>query len=121
MSHPLVTLKPKNMKPFERHTSSSISDLLPTCLLALQILDRLDSARVPNPPSLLTIFRLYCSQRLTITQVARQCGCSLGTISNRLQLMHSIIGIHPTRIRNAPRPADSYPLSLHQFEMQNRG
>jgi hypothetical protein len=94
---------------------------LPTCLLALQILDRLNSGSVPNPPSLLTIFRLYCAQRLTVTQVARHCGCSLGTVSNRLRLMHSIIGIHPSRIRNAPRPGDSYPLSPQQFETQKRG
>jgi hypothetical protein len=108
------------MKPFEPR-APSVMDRLPACLIVLQILDRLDSATVPKPPGLLTIFRLYCAQRLTVTQVARQCGCSLGTISNRLKLLRAIIGIHPSLIRNAPRPGDSWPLQPWQFETQNRG
>ncbi len=81
-----------------------LDEQLATRLAAFQILDRLDSIRITRSPTVLTVFRLYCLQRMTVSQVARRCRCSVGTVSNRLRLMQSRIGIHPSAIKNAARP-----------------
>lgn len=102
---------------------SPLDDDLATRLAAFQILNRLDTIHVTKPPTLLTIFRLYCVQRMTVSQVARRCRCSVGTVSNRLRLMQSKIGIHPSAIKNAPRPLPDESQSPQQlkFELENRG
>jgi len=101
---------------------SPLDDELPTHLAAFQILDRLDSVSVKKPPTLFTIFRLYCVQRMTVAQIARRCRCSVGTISNRLHLIQSKIGIHPAAIKNAPRPMPDQSEAGKQpkFELENR-
>jgi len=100
-----------------------VNDELATRLAAFQILDRFDSIHVTKPPTVLTIFRLYCVQRMTVTQVARRCRCSVGTVCNRLRLIQSKIGIHPAAIKNAPRPMpdESNPSQQLKFELENRG
>ncbi len=102
---------------------SPLDNELATRLAAFQILDRLDSIRLSKPPTLLTIFRLYCVQRMTVAQVARRCRCSVGTVSNRLHLMQTKIGIHPSAIKNAPRPMPDESKAAEQlkFELENRG
>lgn len=102
---------------------SPLNDEPATRLAAFQILDRLDSVRVTKPPTVLTVFRLYCVQRMTVAQVARRCRCSVGTVCNRLRLMQSKIGIHPAAIKNAPRPMPdgSNPPEQLKFELENRG
>src|SRR2546422_6492239 len=53
---------------------------------ALALLDRLDAASPPRPPTVLSVFRLYCVRQMTIAEVARSCRCSVGTVCNRLNL-----------------------------------
>ena len=66
---------------------------------AFSLLDRLDSQSPLKPPSLLRVFRLYCVQEMTVAQVARACRCSVGTVCNRLKLLHSKTGANPRRLR----------------------
>jgi hypothetical protein len=75
--------------------------------LALQQADQ-DSRR--QPPTLYTVFRLYCVEEKTIPQITRQCHCSLGTVANRLKLLHAKTGVPPLRLRR---------LSPHLAELQN--
>jgi DNA-directed RNA polymerase specialized sigma24 family protein len=94
--------------------SSPLDEPLATRLAAFQILDRLDSIRITRSPTVLTVFRLYCLQRMTVSQVARRCRCSVGTVSNRLRLMQSKIGVHPSTIKNAARPLPDNPAVAEQ-------
>jgi len=102
---------------------SPLDEQLATRLAAFQILDRLDTIHVAKSPTILTVFRLYCVQRMTVSQVARRCRCSVGTVSNRLRLMQSKIGLHPSAIKNAPRPLPDESQAAEQlkFELENRG
>ena len=100
-----------------------LNETLATRPAAFQVLDRLDSIRVTKPPTVLTVFRLYCGQRMTVSQVARHGRCSVGTVSNRLRLIQNGIGIHPSALKNAPRPMPYGSKSAEQlkFELENRG
>ncbi len=66
-----------------------------------EVLERLDSDSRRKPPSLLTVFRLYCVRRLTVVQIAHKCRCSLGTVSNRLKLLHAKTGTRPAHLKKA--------------------
>jgi len=63
------------------------------------VIDTLDSENRRKKPSLLTIFRLYCAQEMTVAQIAQKCRCSKATVSNRLSLLKSRIGVAPARLR----------------------
>ena len=72
---------------------------------AFELFDRLDfPSRRKNPP-LLTVFRLYCLQQMTVTQVARKCRCSLSTVSDRLKLIEQRTGAPPKTLRAYARLA----------------
>src|SRR5205085_5178779 len=62
-------------------------------------LDTPDSESRRKKPSLLTIFRLYCVQEMTVAQIAHKCSCSKATISNRLSLLQSKTGVPHARLR----------------------
>ena len=64
------------------------------------IIDVLDSESRRKSPSLLTIFRLYCVQEMTVEQIARKCKCSKATVSNRLNLLESKTGVPAARLRH---------------------
>ena len=66
---------------------------------AFLALDALDCGSRRKLPTLLTIFRLYCIEELTVAQIARKCRCSKGTVSNRLKLLHATTGVEPERLR----------------------
>ncbi len=77
----------------------STSDLLSAARAAFIFLDRFDDESRRKHPSLLTVFRLYCMQNLTVYQIARQCRCSVGTVSQRLKLIHRKTGRPPKAFR----------------------
>lgn len=52
-----------------------------------------------KPPSLYMVFELYCVKELTIPQIARKCGCAIGTVANRLKLLRNKTGVAPERLR----------------------
>ena len=66
---------------------------------AFELFDRLDFHSSRKNPTLLTVFRLYCLQQLTVTQIARKCRCSLSTVSDRLKLIEQRTGAPPKTLR----------------------
>ncbi len=50
-------------------------------------------------PTLYRVFDLYCVRNLPIRRVARQCGCSSGTVANRLKELRAKTGADPGSIR----------------------
>jgi len=73
------------------------------------IIDVLDSESRRKSPNLLTIFRLYCVQEMTVEKIARKCKCSKATVSNRLKLLESKTGVPASRLRRI----SSYFTKLH--------
>jgi hypothetical protein len=63
------------------------------------VMDTLDSESRRKKPSLLTIFRLYCVQEMTVAQIAHKCNCSKATVSNRLSLLQSKTGVPHAKLR----------------------
>jgi hypothetical protein len=66
---------------------------------AFELVGKLDGDVDCEPPSLLTIFRLYCIEELEPGQIARRCGCSRSTVHRRLRSLQSRIGLAPDRLR----------------------
>ncbi len=63
------------------------------------LVQQLDSEIGMKAPSILTVFRLYCIEELSIRQIARKFRCGKTTISNRLLAIQERIGTDPTTFR----------------------
>lgn len=91
-------------------SSPSDDDLARRTFLVLQ---EHEQGRRTRPPTLYTVFQLYCLQDLNIPQIARKCHCSIGTVANRLKLLQSKTGVTPEELRRvAPH--------FKQFESDSR-
>jgi hypothetical protein len=66
---------------------------------AFALLVKLDAQGKQKAPSALTVFRLYCGEALSAGQVAEKCGCSKGTVMNRLQFIHRLTKRKPEHFR----------------------
>jgi hypothetical protein len=66
---------------------------------AFALLDGLDFKSRRRAPSVLTVFRLYCKENMTVTEIARQCHCSLSTVSDRLKILREKTGLPPKSFR----------------------
>jgi hypothetical protein len=66
---------------------------------ALALLQRLDSDQLVKPPSVLTVFRLYCIEELSAAQIARKCHSSKATVVRRLELIREKTGLDPKQLR----------------------
>jgi hypothetical protein len=66
---------------------------------AFRLIEQLDSDQVVKPPSVLTVFRLYCVKEMTAEQVRLKCRCSKGTVINRLQLIREKTKMEPDELR----------------------
>lgn len=66
---------------------------------AFALVRSLDTEKPLPPPSVLTVFRLYCMEELSAAQVARNCHCSKPTILRRLKLIEKRTGIAPQQLR----------------------
>ena len=66
---------------------------------AFRLIEQLDSDEVIKPPTVLTVFRLYCVKEMTTEQVRRKCRCSKGTVINRLELIRKRTGMKPDELR----------------------
>lgn len=60
------------------------------------LLERLDDGK---EPSLIRVFRLYGKMEMTADQVADACGCSKGTVINRLRAITKKTGLKPENLR----------------------
>src|SRR6266446_5441704 len=75
----------------------------PAAKLALQLLERLDFDSRRKHPSVLTVFRLYCIQQMTVPQIARHCRCSRSTVSDRLKVLRAKTGLSAKQFRQPSR------------------
>ena len=66
---------------------------------AFALVQQLDTGSSLPPPSLMTVFHLYCVQALSTDQVARKCACSKATVLNRLARIREKTGIDPSHLR----------------------
>jgi hypothetical protein len=66
---------------------------------AFGLVRKLDEEEGARKPSLLTVLRLYCVDNLSVRQIARKSGCSIGTVMNRLQTLAQKIGVRPETLR----------------------
>ena len=66
---------------------------------AFALLEKLDAECPARPPTPLTIFRLYCIEELSTTQICRRCHCSKSTVINRLKLIRAATGMEPDELR----------------------
>jgi DNA-directed RNA polymerase specialized sigma24 family protein len=82
---------------FTASTADSVSE--DVARQAFALLQRLDSAQVVKPPTLLTVFRLYCIDELSAAAIAHKCRCSKATIIRRLELIHDKTSLDPQRMR----------------------
>ena len=48
---------------------------------------------------MMSVYRLYCVEELTIEQVANKYWCSVGTVANRLKLIKTRMGADPKNLR----------------------
>ena len=102
MSNPSCDDRPMEKNEFSLSANQPQPLTNPEVALGVfEVLNRLDSDSRRKPPSLLTVFRLYCVRQLTVVQIAHKCRSSVGTVSNRLKLLHAKTGTHPAHLRNA--------------------
>jgi len=89
----------KNISPIHPNPPVSPNQDEDVARRAFLALDALDCGSRRKLPTLLTVFRLYCIEELTVAQIARKCRCSVGTVSNRLKLLQAATGTNPERLR----------------------
>jgi hypothetical protein len=65
----------------------------------LALAKKLDTATRLQRPGILTVFRLYCINEMSATQIAKRCGCSKTAIMKRLKILARKIGMPPGRLR----------------------
>ena len=70
-----------------------------TARLVFATIERLDAESRRKPPSVFTVYRLYCKEALSVRQAAKRCRCSIGTIMERLNVIHAETGLAPGALR----------------------
>jgi hypothetical protein len=63
------------------------------------VVRQLDTGLRLKPPSLLTVFRMYCEDQLPAAKIARRCNCAKSTILARLDLIEQRTGCKPEQLR----------------------
>jgi hypothetical protein len=66
---------------------------------AFALVQKLDADRPIKPPTLLTVFRLYCMEEFSAGQIARKLHCSKPTILRRLAHLRDRTGVDPKALR----------------------
>src|SRR6266853_985230 len=66
---------------------------------AFDLVQQLDAKSRMKPPSVLTVFRLYCIEELTTNQIAHACRCGKTTVVHRLNLIREKTGADPESLR----------------------
>lgn len=82
---------------------------------AFALLIKLDAQGKQKSPSPLTVFRLYCAERLSADQVAAKCRCAKGTVMSRLRFIEEVTNTKPEMFRaisgHLQQMADDYETS----------
>ena len=66
---------------------------------AFALVRTLDSERPMKPPTLLTVFRLYCMEEMSAAEIGRRFRCSKATVISRLNLIRQRTGADPENLR----------------------
>jgi hypothetical protein len=66
---------------------------------ALALVKQLDTENRLKKPSILTVFRLYCINEMSATEIAKQCCCSKASIIKRLNILARKTGMPAARLR----------------------
>lgn len=66
---------------------------------AFALVQQLDSDQPLKPPTVLTVFRLYCIEVMSAAQIARRCGSSKATVIRRLEQIQRRTGLDPQNLR----------------------
>jgi hypothetical protein len=66
---------------------------------AFALIQTLDSETGAKPPSLLSVFRLYCIEELSADHIARVHHCSKSTVIGRLNQIRARTGVDPQDLR----------------------
>ena len=66
---------------------------------AFALVQKLETGRRLKPPGVLTVFRLYCLENLSVAQTARRLNCSKPTVLRRLELLRQKTGLQPRQLR----------------------
>jgi hypothetical protein len=66
---------------------------------AVAMVKQLDTTNRLKKPSILTVFRLYCINEMSATEIAAQCGCSKASIMKRLKILSVKTGVPAGRLR----------------------
>jgi len=66
---------------------------------AFALVRTLDSERPMKPPTLLTVFRLYCMEELSAAAIGHKFGCSKATVFSRLSAIRQRTGAEPEKLR----------------------
>jgi sigma-70-like protein len=67
---------------------------------ALALIEQLESdGPFHKPPSVLKVFRLFCMEDLSPEEIAQRCGCSRGTVMNRLAAIEKKTGLPAAQLR----------------------
>ena len=80
----LVELRRKASSPAASDQAQPDEDVARS---AFALVQRLDSERKQAPPTMLTVFRLYCMEELSVAQIARKCECGKATVVRRLAML----------------------------------
>lgn len=63
------------------------------------LIEQMESESPTKPPTVLTVFRLYCLRGLSAQAVADKIGCAKATILNRLRVIERLTGMKPEQFR----------------------
>jgi hypothetical protein len=99
---PEATLRLRNTSPgelFARFTPQPKESDEGAARRAFELVRQLEATSKMKPPSALTVFRLYCMEELTTTQIARTCRCGKTTVIHRLNLIRDKTGVDPESLR----------------------
>ena len=66
---------------------------------AFALIQQLEARSPKSPPTVSTVFRLYCIETLSAARIARQCRCSKTTVIERLQRIRKATGVDPASFR----------------------
>src|SRR5207253_8462211 len=66
---------------------------------AFALVQKLDLETLSSPPTLLTVFRMYCIEVLSAELIAKKCQCSKSTVLRRLRFIGTKTGMHPDQFR----------------------
>ncbi|HTL55953.1 MAG TPA: hypothetical protein VL361_09755 [Candidatus Limnocylindrales bacterium] len=98
---------------FSRFTAQPAQDLPEdVARRAFALAEQLDSEDRLKPPTVLTVFRLYCIEELSAGQIARRTQVSKATILRRLQMIHAKIGVEPRALRRVSTHFDKIEADL---------